>query len=141
MSLAVNMLRNTPTIEHITKGDNLQIRFSQSDEKIWWKCSHADFTTVWDPLTCWLSNGVLKRCFLEIALTKSLTVCNFWNEVAMTIMVFFKVFKTWCRFQKWNKKMKKVFALSPLVICQTLCVFINTLTANDKYRFCNCENL
>ena len=140
MSLAVNMLRNTPTIEHITKGDNLQIRFSQSDEKIWWKCSHADFTRVWDPLICWLSNGVLKWCFLEIALTKSLTVCNFWNEVAMAIILFFKMFKIWCRIQKWNKKMRKSFRFISLSDMLNLtCVY--TLTANDKYRFRNCEKL
>ena len=34
LSLAVNVLRNTPKIQHITKGDIFQIRFSQSNEKI-----------------------------------------------------------------------------------------------------------
>ena len=33
-SLAVNVLRNTPKIQHIIKGDILKIRFSQSNEKI-----------------------------------------------------------------------------------------------------------
>ena len=83
--------------------------FSKSDEKIWWKFSHTDCTRVWDPLTCWLSTGALERCFSDSGLTKSLTVCNFRNKVAMTIIFFFKMFKIWFRFQKWNKRMKKAF--------------------------------
>ena len=34
MSLAVNVLRNTPKIEHITKGDIFQVSVSHSDEKV-----------------------------------------------------------------------------------------------------------
>ena len=93
MSLAVNMLRNTPTIYHVTKGHILQIRFRQSNGKILWKYSHADFIQVWDPLTCSLSRGVLKRCFLESGLSKSFIVSNFRNKVAMTIIIFLKMFK------------------------------------------------
>ena len=109
LSLAVNVFPNTPKIQHVTKGGIFQIRFSQSDEKIWWKCSHADFTRVWYPLTCWLSNSDLKQCFLESGLTKSLTVCNFRNKVSMTIIFFFKMFKIWCRFQKWKERIRKSF--------------------------------
>ena len=36
-----------------------------------------------------MSKGVLKRCFLESGLTKSLTVCNYPNKLAMTIIFFF----------------------------------------------------
>ena len=39
------------------------------------------------------SKGILKRCFLESELTKSLTVCNFRNKVGMTTIFFFKMFK------------------------------------------------
>ena len=83
----------------------------QSDEKIWWKCSHADFRKVLDPLTCWPSKGVLKQCFLEGNLTKSFTVFKFGNKGAMTIIFVFKIFKIWCRFQKWQieKKNEKKF--------------------------------
>ena len=34
LSLAVNVLRNTPNIQHDTKGDISKIKVSQSDEKI-----------------------------------------------------------------------------------------------------------
>ena len=82
---------------------------SQSDEKRWWNSPHMDFTRVWDPWTCWVSNGVLKRCFLESGLTKSLTVCNFRNKAATTINFLLKIFKILCRFQNWKKKTEKVF--------------------------------
>ena len=36
----------------MSKGDILQIMFSQSAEKIWWNYCNADFTRVWYILTC-----------------------------------------------------------------------------------------
>ena len=75
------------------KRDIFQIKFLQINEKILRKCSHEDFTRVWDPLTCWLSRGVQKRCFLESGLSKSFIVCNFRNKVAMTIIFFSKCLK------------------------------------------------
>ena len=51
------------------------------------------FIRVWDLLTCWLSKGILKRCFLESGLRTSFTACNFRNKVAMTMNFFFKMFK------------------------------------------------
>ena len=82
---------------------------SQTDEKIWWKCSNVDFTMVWGPLTCWLSRRVLKQCFLENGLTKSFTVCNLRKKVAMTIMFFVKSLKIWFNSGKGTKKWEKVF--------------------------------
>ena len=38
--------------------------------------SYGDLTRVWDTLTCWLSNGVLKWLFLQSGLAKSFTVSN-----------------------------------------------------------------
>ena len=80
------------------------MKVPQSDEKIWWKCSHANFARVWDPLTRLLSKGVLERCFLESGPTKFFTFCNFRNKVGLAIIFFFKMFKIWYRFQKWIKK-------------------------------------
>ena len=40
-----------------------------------------------------MSNGVLKRCFLETVLTKSLRVCTFLNKVGMTKIFFYKCSK------------------------------------------------
>ena len=58
------------------------------------KCSPEDFTRGSDNLTCSLSKGVLKRCFSEIGLTKSLTVWNFGNKVGITIILILKMLKT-----------------------------------------------
>ena len=105
--MALNVLRNTPQVEHITKGDIFKTRVSHSDEKIWWKCSYASFTRLWDSVTCWLAKEILKWCFLKSGLTKSFTVCNFRNKVAMRISFLFIMFKIWCGFENWNKKIKK----------------------------------
>ena len=70
---------------------------------------------VWDPLTCWLSKGVLKRCFLGGGLTKFVTGCNFRNKVAITIIFCSKYLKfdEDCRNseKKKKKKRKKVFGV------------------------------
>ena len=54
-----------------------------------------------------LSKGFLNRCFLKSGLTNFFPVCNFRNKVAIRIIFFFKMFKIWCIFQKWNKKVWK----------------------------------
>ena len=110
LPLAVKLLRNTPKISHITKGDISQDRFSPIDAKIWWKCSHSDFTRIWISFKCWLSTGVLKRCFLECGPAKSFTACNFRNKVAMTIIFFLKMLKIWSRLKKWIEKIRKRFS-------------------------------
>ena len=116
LSFAINMLPSNPKISHITKGNILQIRFLQNAEKTWWNCSPADFTRVWAILTRWLWKSVLKRCFSESGLTKSLTVCNLWNKVGMTIIFFSKIFKISCSFRKWNKKTKKKKSENALIL-------------------------
>ena len=89
----------------------------RDDEKIWWNCSHADFTRAWDSLKCWLSKGVLERCFLKTGLTKSFTVCDFRNKVPMTIIFFSKCLK----FDRdsWNetKKSGKIGGFKDNSIC------------------------
>ena len=79
------------------------------------KMLSSSFYNSLDPLKCWLSNGVLKRVFLESGLTKSLTVCNFRNKVAMTIIFFLKIFKIRCRFRKWQEKIKKKFLVLKII--------------------------
>ena len=91
------------------------MRVSQSHEKIWWKCSHADFTRVWDPLTCWLSKGVLKQCFLESNLTKSFTVCKFRNKVAMMIIFFFQIVSHLIKIAEMEQKNPKKFLVFKII--------------------------
>ena len=56
---------NSSKIPDNAKRNILQLDFSQSHETIWGKCCVADFNSVWDTLTCWLSKGVQKRDFLD----------------------------------------------------------------------------
>ena len=51
---AVNMLTNSP------KSSDIKI---SSSICLWSKCCCADFSGVWVPLVCWLSNGVLSGSF------------------------------------------------------------------------------
>ena len=83
--------------------------------KKWKECSHAPLGRAWNPLTCWLTKGVLKGCFLETALTRSFTVWNFRNKVAMKIIFFFTMFKTWSRFQKWKNEIRKKFSVLEII--------------------------
>ena len=46
-----------------------------------------------DAFTCSLPKRVLKRRFLESGLPKIFRVCNFGNTLAITIILFFKMFK------------------------------------------------
>ena len=112
-------------------------RFSQSNEKIWWKWSHANFTRVWDILTCWLSKRVLKRCFLESGLTKSLAVCNFRNKVSITIIFFSKMFEIWCKFQKWDKKNQKRMSVLKIIAFKSG----TTNCHNPKQDICHWQSM
>ena len=105
----VNVLILTRQISLITSGDIFQINFPEKNEKTWSKRSHGAFAGIWHAFTCWLSMCVLKRRLLGSGLSKFFTACNFGNILAMTIMFCFKMFKIWCRFQKWNKKLRKGF--------------------------------
>ena len=67
----------------------------------------------------WLSKEIPKRLFLESDLTKFLTVCYFGNILAMTMIIFKKIFKIWWKFKKNNKKLGKSFRF------QDNCVWID----------------
>ena len=96
-------------ISNFNQGDIFQITSPHSTEKKWQKCSHEDFTSVWNRLTCWLSKDVLRRRWIVSGVTKPWTVANFGNTLPMTIFFFLKMFKFWWRFHKWNKKPRKCF--------------------------------
>ena len=50
-----NVLRNSLKILNTTKKDFSQLNVSQSDEQRLSNYCRKDFSSVWDPLTCWLS--------------------------------------------------------------------------------------
>ena len=102
-------VNKNPMISHLNHEDIFQIISPHSDEKIWSKCSHEDFTSVWYCLTCWLSQDVLRRRWIVSGVTESSRVANFGNTLAITIFFFCKIFEIWWRFHKWNKKPGKCF--------------------------------
>ena len=102
-------VNKNPMISNLNHGDIFEIISPHSDEKIWSKCSHEDFTSVWYRLTCWLSKDVLRRRWIVSGVTKPWTVANFGNTLAMTIFFFWKIFEIWWRFHKCNKKPRKYF--------------------------------
>ena len=102
---ALSVLTNTPEISPNPRGDIFQINFPQIDGKTWYKHSHGDFATIRDTFTCRLSKRVPKRRFLQSGVTKFFTDCNFGKTLAKTIISCSKMFKIWCTFEKWNKKL------------------------------------
>ena len=86
-------VKKTTMILNFNKVDLFQIISPQSDGKIWWKCSHEDFASVWIPLTRWLSRDVPKRRCLVSGLTKSWTVVKFGNTLAMRNFFFCKCWR------------------------------------------------
>ena len=80
LSLGVNILTTNFKISNTTKMEFFDLIFFQSNQKIWQKYCHADFCSVSDPLTCWLSISVLTQDFFGIWVTRLLAVYNFRNK-------------------------------------------------------------
>ena len=124
------MLPKTPIISNSNNGDIFKIISTQSDKKIRYKSSPADFASVCYPLTCWLLKDVLKWRFLESGLSKSLTVCNFGNILAMTIFFFWKSFKFDVDSIKRTKIWGKKFRVEDNIIWIRNCKFSHSGTAH-----------
>ena len=60
------MLTSTLKILHLNKIDFFQLNFLRSDRWIWSKCCDQNLNSAWDRLPCCLSEGPLKRDFLDI---------------------------------------------------------------------------
>ena len=100
LSSAVKVLTNIAKGENIANRNFFQVYLANSEQKIWWKCCHSGFISVWDALTCSLSKGALKRDYPNITLAMFLTLYNFGNTLAMNVIWFCKMFKICWRFQK-----------------------------------------
>ena len=68
-SSTANVLTNSPKIWHINNRNFLEHNFLASDHWIWLRCYDACFNSAWARLPCCLSEGPLKRAFLDIYLT------------------------------------------------------------------------
>ena len=86
-----------------------ELEFFQIDKKIWQNYCREYFSSVSDHLTCWLSISVLSQEFLGIYVTTLFPGLNFGNKLAMRVTFFFKIFKIWCKFQKFGKNWQIFF--------------------------------
>ena len=65
-SSAANVLTSSPKILHVNKRHFFQLNWLGGDHWIWKRWYHADMNGAWARLPCSLSNGLLKREFLDI---------------------------------------------------------------------------
>ena len=89
----VDMLKNSPKILSISKRNFYELNCLHSDQWIWQKWCHSDFSTVWSHLLCCLSKGPLKRDFLDICLTTFFGIHNFRNTSAMRVIFILEISK------------------------------------------------
>ena len=66
VSSGVNILTNSLKISDTTKTEFFELKLFGSDQKIWQNFCRAYFSSVSDPLTCWLSISVLTQGVLGI---------------------------------------------------------------------------
>ena len=66
LSSAVNALTNSLKISYQTEGDFFQLNLPRIDEKRGYQWCRADFSSVWNPLTPSLANGVQKVDLLDL---------------------------------------------------------------------------
>ena len=109
--LALNGLRNSPKILHITKKHFFPTEF-RSQGLIWKSCCGSHFNSVSARLPCYLSKGPLKQDFLDFYLTTLFGVGKLKNTSVMRGSSFFlKMFKMKSKFRKWKKELpKKIFS-------------------------------
>ena len=91
----VNVLKNSPKILPITKTD------------FFVKVVSFSFQHYFIRFPICLSNGPLKRDFLDIYLTTFFGIRNLQNTSAMSFTFFFKVFKILSTFQNCSKRLRK----------------------------------
>ena len=113
----------------ITKTDFFELNFLHSDQEIWQKGCHSDFSTVWSHLPCCLSKGLLKRDFFDIYPTRFFAIRNFGNTLAMTIIFFLKVFKSSSTFKIAEKNREKFFCFLDN------CIWIDCVNLSQKRDF------
>ena len=93
LSTDFNMLTNRLKILHITKRDFLQFNCLPIDQKIWYSCCRADFSSGDTRLPYSFWKGNLKRDFLHIYLTTFFAGRSVRNKYAMRVIFFLKMFK------------------------------------------------
>ena len=109
LSSAVNVLRNSLKILHITKRNLVKLNCLGIHQELSEGCRHLDLNTVWVRLPSCLLKGTVKRRFLHIYLTTFFGVRNFGNTLDISVAFFKKTSKIYFKFRKCRKKLWKEF--------------------------------
>ena len=104
------MLTNSRKILDTTETKFFQLKFFQSDDKVWQNYCCADFSSVWIPSTCWLFISVLTPGILGNELTTLFAVTKFWSTSAMRLIFFSNCSKYATDFRNSEKNWENIFA-------------------------------
>ena len=107
-SSAANVLTSSPKILHVNKRHFFQLNWLGGDHWIWKRWYHADMNGAWARLPCSLSNGLLKREFLDIYF-HTFSESGTSKIQGMRVNLFFKTFKISAGLHKSSKKLRKIF--------------------------------
>ena len=109
LSLAVNVLTNSPKILHITKRAFFQLSCLHNDQWIWERRCLLDFNSVSAHLSCYLLQGPLKRDFLDVYLTTFFGVSKSKKKKKINYVghLFLKNVQNWSLISKMQKKIEK----------------------------------
>ena len=104
-SSATSVLISSPKILHVNERDIFQFNWLATDQWIWERCCDADFKTAWEHLPWCLTNGPLKRDFLDNYLTtfsepviseiQKLWGSSFFSKYSKFNLLFGKAEKNW----------------------------------------------
>ena len=103
LSPAVNVITKSRKSSNIT---NKRRFLSESPSEIqhnFMKVLSWRFYQIWDPLTCWLLNGAMKRSYLDICVTMPFTICNFKNTHSTKVNLVSKYLKFDVHSRNWIK--------------------------------------
>ena len=107
--LFFNVLTNCLYILDLIQKHIFQLYFSWIKEKLRKKQCRGYLSSAWDPRTHWLPKGVLKQELFDIQWSTFFGVNNFQNIWAIKLILFFKMCKIWCRFEKWKRNTRNCF--------------------------------
>ena len=105
----VNVLTNSIYILDLIRRDIFQRNLSWIKGKLREKGCRADLSSAWDPLKLWPRKGVLKHELFGIQGGTFFGVNNFKNISAIKLILFSKMYKMSCRFQKCYKTFRNCF--------------------------------
>ena len=107
--MAVNVLRNSLKILHITRSEFFTLNVLHIDQLMSQRCRRDNLNSIWAGFSCCLSKRTVKRNFLNIYLTAFLGVRNLGNTLATMVIFDQKCSKFNVNFKYATKSSEKIF--------------------------------